>query len=490
MESAMLRTLVEVESGPGALPQAPKRVVSRTYPGVPQLDSIELDSLRRPQYDANKSTPATPREERDLEMSAPGTPAEPADAVSVLPSWTDPPKNKYRLVTCCMQNFLGGLNDAAAGALIPYMEKYYNIGYAVVSLIFIGNALGFIVAAPFVDQIRLALGRSRTLGLSSLCMALGYTPFIAAAPFPAVVIGYFFFGFGMAVQLAIGNVFCANLQRGTTMLGAMHGSYGLGGTLGPLIATAIVSSGRLWSRYYLLTLSFALVNAAFATWAFAGYEKEVGPEVSRLTRTASGRPPRARQQVSAMFGAFRSKVVLLGAIFIFAYQGAEVSISGWVISFLIATRDGRPERVGYATAGFWGGITLGRFGLSPLGARVGEKRFVYAIVGGAALFQLLVWFIPNVVGDAVSLAIVGLLLGPVYPCAAVIFTRNLSRQEQVSGLGLISAFGSSGGAVAPFITGALAQVAGTFVLHPIAIGLFAVMVVSWYGQPARPRRAE
>ena len=34
---------------------------------------------------------------------------------------------------------------------------------------------------------------------------------------------------------------------------------------------------------------------------------------------------------------------------------------------------------------------------------------------------------------------------------------------------------SSGGAAAPFTTGILAQAVGTFVLHPIAIGLFSVM---------------
>ena len=33
-----------------------------------------------------------------------------------------------------------GLNDSAPGALIPYVEKWYGIGYAVVSTIWISNA--------------------------------------------------------------------------------------------------------------------------------------------------------------------------------------------------------------------------------------------------------------------------------------------------------------------------------------------------------------
>ncbi|KAI5925263.1 major facilitator superfamily domain-containing protein [Camillea tinctor] len=496
MDSTLLKTLVQVESNTQSLPQAPQRVVSRTYPAVPQqdgVDTIELQSLRHPPKHDSPSHPSsgatTPGDERDVEMRTPDTPVQPGDVyVEALPSLTDPPMNKFRFATCCFQCFLGGLTDSAPGALIPYMEDYYNIGYAIVSLLFIGNAVGFILAAPLVDAIRQRLGRGRALLLSQLCVGLGYVPLAVGAPFPAVVAAYFLIGFGVAVSLAIGNVFCANLRAGTTILGFMHGSYGVGGTVGPLVATALVSAGHPWSRYYLLTLGIALCNAGFAGWSFWHYEKETAGVVPALAPTTSRAS--ASRQVSALLGALRSRVVLLGALFIFAYQGVEVSISGWVISFLIATRDGDPSSVGYVTSGFWAGITLGRFVLSPLGARMGEKRFVYLIVVGSAIFELLVWLVPNIVGEAVALAVVGLLLGPVFPCAAALFTRNLSRQEQVSGLSLISAVGSSGGAIAPFTTGALAQAAGTFVMHPIAIGLFFVMMVTWYGQPSTRKRTE
>ncbi|KAI1798744.1 MFS general substrate transporter [Daldinia bambusicola] len=498
MDPSLFRTLVHVEPGSNLhdeqpLPVPPRRVKSRTYPAVPQQDSIELEPLRHHPNNAGASStsgPATPREENDVEMSAPETPAEPAEPAEVfeaLPTLKDPPMNKFRLAACCFQSFVGGLTDSAPGALIPYMESHYNIGYSVVALIFIGNALGFIMAAPFVDQIRQRLGRARTIALAQLSMAIGYIPLICAAPFPAVAVANFFIGFGLAVQLAIGNVFCANLANSTTILGAFHGSYGIGGTVGPLVATSIVSAGASWSRFYLLTLGLIVWNAGFSTWAFWNYEKETS---SNEPGAVSGTSSRGIEHVPAMLITFKSKVVLLGAIFIFAYQGAEVSISGWVISFLISTRNGNPSSVGYVTAGFWAGITLGRFALSPLGSKIGEKLFVYIIVVGAAIFQLLVWLVPNIIGEAVSLAIVGLLLGPVYPCAAYVFTRNLSRREQVSGMSVISAFGSSGGAVAPFTTGLLAEAAGTFIMHPIAIGLFMVMLLCWFGQPGVRKRAE
>lgn len=131
MNSSLFGTLVQVESNSTRhdehpLPIAPQRVKSRTYPAVPQQDSIELEPLRHPLNDGGISStpgPATPREEMDVEMSAPGTPVGPTDAFDALPTLNDPPMNKFRLATCCFLNFVGGLTDSAPGALIPYMES-------------------------------------------------------------------------------------------------------------------------------------------------------------------------------------------------------------------------------------------------------------------------------------------------------------------------------------------------------------------------------
>jgi fucose permease len=381
--------------------------------------------------------------------------------------------------------------------------RHYGIGYAVVSTIFIANALGFILAAFVVDVTRSRLGRARTLILANTFMICGYIPIVFTPPFPVVVCCFFLLGLGMAIVLSLGNVFAANLQNSTNMLGIMHGSYGVGGTIGPLIATGMVASGGwLWSRYYILTLGFTIFNMCLAGWSFWNFEAQL-PQPSNLMTPMERTPSRIHNSESAapvrvktvdvfrdMLKAFKNKTVILGALFIFAYQGAEVSISGWVISFLINFRHGDPSKVGYVSSGFWAGITIGRFLLSGPAHKIGEKIFVYFLIGGAATMQLLIWFVPNVIGDAVAVALVGLLLGPIYPCAAYVFTRAISHKEHVSSLSVISAFGSSGGAVAPFTTGILAQAVGTFVLHPIVIGLLVVMTCCWYALPRIRKRTE
>lgn len=294
-------------------------------------------------------------------------------------------------------------------------------------------------------------------------------------------------GLGAALNLALNNVFCANLANSTVILGAAHGSYGVGGIIGPIMATALVSRSVLWSRFYIIALGLRVAILPFTGWAFGSYESEPTSQTNTLINQNDQQQPTKMQMLKR---AVNNRITIMAALFIFCYQGSEVSTSGWVISFLIHARGGDPAKVGYVTAGFWGGITLGRFVLSHLAPRVGEKRFVYILTLLSIIFQLLVWLIPNIVGEAVAVSLLGLLLGPVYPCATTVFSRLLGRDVQMTALSFVGSAGSSGGAVAPFLTGLLAQAVGTFVLHPICVGLFAVMGVCWWGLPRVEKRTE
>jgi fucose permease len=269
-------------------------------------------------------------------------------------------------------------------------------------------------------------------------------------------------------------------------------SYGIGGTIAPLIATALVSHGIHWTYFYFTNLTLAVFNLFYSGWALKGFQKELPGQLVPGVRGTAFVQDKAQRPVqkSVLKKAVKSKVTLLGALFIFAYQGAEVSISGWIVSYLITYRDGDPAHVGYVSSGFWAGITLGRFALSHPARRVGEKLSVFVLTLCAIIFQLLAWFIPNIIGQAVAVAIIGLILGPVYPCGALVFSKLLPRNIQTTSLSFISAMGSSGGAFFPFVTGLLAQHLGTVVLHPICLVLYAVMFVSWCCLPRTVKRTD
>lgn len=271
----------------------------------------------------------------------------------------------------------------------------------------------------------------------------------------------------------------------------MHGCYGIGGTVAPFMATAMVSSGIRWSYFYCIPLVLSAVSTAAFLTTFKGYESETLSNQNNmaLSQTVSRQTTRDEKK-DVLKRALKNRTTLLGALLIFAYQGAEVSISGWVVSFLIDYRNGDPSQVGFVTAGFWGGITLGRFLLVAPAHKVGDRVSVFTLTIGTAAFQFLLWFLPNVIGNAVAVALIGLLLGPIYPCATGVFSRLLPAHLQITSLGLIGSVGSSGGAIFPFLTGALAQGSGTVVLNPVCIALYGVMVGAWLGVPRVVKRRE
>ena len=402
-----------------------------------------------------------------------------------------PWKAKWQLASACLMNFGNGMNDSAPGALIPYVETDYGIGYTIVSLVFISNALGFIIAAPLTHTIEKKLGRRGSYVLSMGLLTTGYTIIVCHPPFPAIVIAFFLLGLGMAISIALNNVFCANLPDSTTALGCFAGAYGIGGVISPLIATAMISKNIRWSLFYTIAMAVSLANLILSLWAYAAFDNN-NPLINAMQSTASSstanHEPHSGIQVLKM--ALKSRTTIFGSLFIFVYQGAEVSISGWVVSFLISYREGNPSQVGYVSAGFWAGITLGRFLLVYPSHRFGEKISVAFMVFGAIVFQLMTWLIPNIIGEAVAVAILGLLLGAVFPCATAVFTKLLPRKIQLSSLSFISALGSSGGAVFPFLTGILAQNVGTMALHPICLALYGAMAISWSLLPKIVKRSD
>jgi len=68
------------------------------------------------------------------------------------------------------------------------MEDWYHIGYAVMSIIFVGNAAGFIAAAFFTNVTLHTLGRAKSLALSETLLIVGYTMLVATPAYPVVVI--------------------------------------------------------------------------------------------------------------------------------------------------------------------------------------------------------------------------------------------------------------------------------------------------------------
>lgn len=194
------------------------------------------------------------------------------------------------------------------------------------------------------------------------------------------------------------------------------------------------------------------------------------------------------------------------------------------------TRDSAATRLGHTTAvtaALWAGIAAGRFGAAVLfpsfplsvssssyssssssspsswrggrgrggerGDRPSSKVVCSSLVCTTGFLLVLVWFfssrgtVAGGMGDpaaAAAAALLGVVLGPVYPWAvAGMLGRGMSEEETVSGVGITVAFGNVGMVAALFVTGLIAYLEAPGALHWAIAGLLGGMLLCWDALP-------
>lgn len=73
-------------------------------------------------------------------------------------------------------------------------------------------------------------------------------------PYPVLVVSFIFAGIGNGLADSAWNAWIANLANANELLGFLHGFYGVGATLSPLVATALITKADLpwYSFYYIM----------------------------------------------------------------------------------------------------------------------------------------------------------------------------------------------------------------------------------------------
>ncbi|KAJ7033674.1 major facilitator superfamily domain-containing protein [Mycena alexandri] len=380
--------------------------------------------------------------------------------------------------------FLAGWNDGSAGPLIPRIQRVYHVNFAIVSLVFVFACVGFIGGAMINVPLTDRLGFGKMIFLGSLCQIVAYAMQAPAPPFPVFVLSFVINGVGVAIQDAQANGYIASLRRNSeTKMGLLHGAYGAGALVAPIVATQFAQMNR-WSFHYLASLGVAISNTIVLTLVFRmkGQDELLISVGESAGETSTSEHSTFRQILS-------TKTVHLLAFFILVYVGIEVTIGGWIVTYIIDVRGGGPSS-GYVSAGFFGGLMTGRIALLWLNQKIGERRvlFLYSVL--AIGLEVVVWKVPSLIGDAVAVSIVGVLLGPIYPIVMNVSGRVLPRWILTGSIGWIAGFGQAGSALFPFITGAIASKTGIKALQPLLISMMSLMVVLWAFVPSATRRMD
>jgi fucose permease len=364
-----------------------------------------------------------------------------------------------------------------AGLLVPSLirsiEPAFGQTDAGVGVFFFVNAIASVGGSIGGGLLTERIGRRTVLtvgvgliavGLTMLATAPTWTVFLAAA----VPLGL---GFGTIDGGMNGLVLDIYTEGRGRALNLLHLALSLGALASPLFVGRLVDAGMGWQ---IVILGSALAAVPLAI-AFA------------LVRLPSGRHEHAPGASPVRTGLAVPLILL--AVAIACYVGAEIGVSNWLVRYLEAAS---LTLATSALALFWACLALGRLVSARLGDRFDHAWFAAAcsIVAAAALVAAVA--VPALPASIVLFGVVGFAFGPVYPLiVAVAGDRYPARSAAVTGF--LSGTAVIGAIVYPPVMGFVSVGAGLGAAMLGAAGLVlacGVVLVAVARRPAASVRVE
>ncbi|KFZ38769.1 major facilitator transporter [Shewanella mangrovi] len=383
--------------------------------------------------------------------------------------------------------FITNLNDT----LIPHLKNAFSLNYFEALLIqFCFFGAYFVMSLPAGALVK-RIGYKWGLVVGLIVAAVGCLLFIPAAMsklYPLFLGALFILASGITVLQVAANPYVTILGKPETAsfrLTLTQALNSLGGTLAPWAGSLLILSTAAYSvtdlsaaeqaamrlqeadavkfPYLLLAIALGLLAAIFAALKLPDMREE--EEQQALDHEQGG-------------SAWKYRHLVLGAVGLFAYVGAEVTIGSTMINFLELPNIGgftATDAAKYVSY-YWGGALIGRFiGSAVMYYISASKVLAFNAVVNVALLAIAV----STSGSTAmwSIIAIGLFNSIMFP---TIFSLALT------GLGHHTSQGSGilcqaivGGAIVPVITGKLADAFG---LHAaLALPIICYVYIAWYG---------
>ncbi|KAJ6028315.1 hypothetical protein N7540_003891 [Penicillium herquei] len=381
------------------------------------------------------------------------------------------------------------------------LQTFYGITYLEVSLIFLSPIVGFIISTLANHTLHQKLGTRGVAAIGGICQLIAYIIASFHPPFYGLVLAYVLVGLGAGCKNATWNSFVSSLDNANELLGLLHGSYGMGATILPALSSALFDKHHwTWCMIYYILIGLAASDLIISVTIFrshdakryyTAHELELDTLPHHSVRSSvDSCLVEAPKKSSVTLQCAKNKVVILVSCYLLAYVGSEVSLGGWLVTFMEKVRHANSYDAGMTSTGFWAGITVGRVVLGFVTGRFfrTEKHAVVVYLLAAMVLELLFWLIPNFVASAICSAFLGFFLGPLFPAAIICISKLVPRSIQVPAIGICAAVGASGASIIPFTVGVIADVKGVKSLQPIILACLALCLGIWVILPKLPRR--
>lgn len=356
-----------------------------------------------------------------------------------------------------------GIAEGGLGVLLPSILSTYHLTPATVTLLFLSQMSGYMVAALASSLLSSRMGLARMLLLATITLTGALVIYALTAHWSVMVAAGTLLGLGIGLIDAGINTYIAD-QRNANLMGLLHAFYGIGALLGPTLATTLLALGLGWRLVYLHIAGIVGLTVAGMLWAVVYRYK---PMAVRVLKEGTN----ARASLGL---ALRTPTVLVAGLLLLVYVGTEASVGNWAYSVQSISR-GTPELIaGYSVSAYWLGLTVGRLSMGALIKRLGAVRtidFSLALLTGGLVGW---WLLPS---QLWSLPLIGFALAAIFPATIWLMPQRVSPSLVPAAIGFITSVASLGAATIPTIVGWIAAHAGLEIIPALMVPLAALMVV-------------
>jgi MFS transporter, FHS family, L-fucose permease len=387
-----------------------------------------------------------------------------------------------------MWGFLTSLNDI----LVPHLKSIFDLNYAQVMMVqFAFFFAYFVFALPSGKLIEWA-GYQKAMVAGLFTMGVGALLFIPAASvpsFPLFLSALIVLAAGMTILQVSANPYVAVLgppKTASSRLNLTQAFNSLGTTIGPplggflILSSAPMAMDQLRKLAPLDLQAYRVEQASSVKLPYLGLALVLMAlglvmawvKLPKISSAHTSQPGDVKDSI------WRHRHLVLGALAIFVYVGAEVSIGSFLINYMSQPEIGNiTEKVaaGYVSF-YWGGAMVGRFIGSGLLQKIDTGKLLGIAAMMASLFVVASMLSLGHVAMWTILA-VGLFNSIMFPS---IFTLGIDGLGPLTGKGsglLISAI--VGGALIPELQGIVADRIG--IHHAFFVPVICYLYIMYFG---------
>lgn len=367
-------------------------------------------------------------------------------------------------IISCLIFIVGGLGAGTLGVVWIYIEADFKVTLsalgAMLTAATIGRTITSSVSGPIIGRFGVAwvmMGGAFIGIFSQLGLAL-------SPSWPMFMVAALCHGFGSGVMGVGLNAFAA-VHFSARRMNWLHGSFGIGSTIGPfLVTTIVIDLGIDWRWIYALfaatrVLMLLIFYLTRDQWRISEAKaKGQGGAHARMRRTM--RLPLVWLLVGAWLMA----------------TGNELVAGQFANSFLINARSIEPKVAAAWVSMYWASLTLSRFVAGVVITRISSTSFLRLNNIGIMVGAGLLWSNLSPLASMIGLAMIGFCIAPFAPLMASATPGLVGGAHTANAMGLQLTGASLGMALLPWLGGILAETVG---LEVIPQFIFAIALITF-----------